>query len=79
MINFRRYKNCTKIYIPNLKLSSTSFDGFQGMTNLREIEMSPAFLRRFIAFHNLCNGCTNLTTAVCGPNVKSMNYAYFGC
>ena len=25
------------------------------------------------------SNCTNLTTAVCGPNVTNMNSAYFGC
>ena len=28
---------------------------------------------------NAYNNCTNLTTAVCGPNVTSMQYVYEGC
>lgn len=87
MINFRQYPNITKIVIGGGPISDQEIfvNAFFNMKNLRTLELKGDMLNSIRIMGNdryecgMCWNCTNLTTAVCGPNVISMHNTYFGC
>ena len=77
MLNFKNYTNVTNIYIPNsVNIDPDLTSRFSGMTNLINCTIP---MNNVTSMYNAYNGCTNLTTAVCGDNVINMAYAYNGC